>query len=250
LSIRREILFPAGTDVQIQIVRPSMLKQKEPWPGWPKLDVDARLQQLVKTAPPRTHTPNKTPSDPTNLMFLGGRQQLIAAFNEAGWFAADDLGVKSALKTAQAVLRQSGYSSAPVSELQIAGLPPDLVFQKSLDTFAKRHHVRVWKLSQTYNGQDVWVGAATHDIATTNSRAGSKWSHRIDPHVDRERDWVETDLLFVGTGLAYADVERPNAPRKISNATGDVIVTDGKISVVQLATPKKATGGEPVLTTR
>jgi LssY C-terminus len=250
LSIRREILFPAGTDIQIQIVRPSMLKQKELWPGWPKLDVDARLQQLVRTAPPRTNAPNKTPSDPTNLMFLGGRQQLIAAFNEAGWFAADDLGVKSALKTAQAALRQSGYSSAPVSELQIAGLPPDLVFQKSLDTFAKRHHVRVWKLSQTYNGQDVWVGAATHDIATENSRAGSKWSHRIDPHVDRERDWVETDLLFVGTGLAYADVERPNAPRKISNATGDVIVTDGKISVVQLATPKKATGGEPVLTTR
>ena len=70
-------------------------------------------------------------------------------------------------------------------------------FQKSLDTFAMRHHLRIWKLNQTYNGQDVWVGAATHDIDTTNSRAGSKWSHRIDPHVDRERDWVETDLLFV-----------------------------------------------------
>jgi len=47
LSIRREILFPAGTDTQIQIVRPSMLKQKEVWAGWPRLPVDARLQQLV-----------------------------------------------------------------------------------------------------------------------------------------------------------------------------------------------------------
>jgi LssY C-terminus len=250
LSIRREILFPAGTDMQIQIVRPSMLKQKELWAGWPGLNVDAKLQQLIKTAPLRTQTPSKTPSDPTNLMFLGSRQQLIAAFGEAGWYAADDLGVKSALKTAQATLRQSGYSSAPVSELQLAGRPPDLVFQKSLDTFAKRHHVRVWKLSQTYNGQEVWVGAATHDIATTNSRAGSKWSHRIDPHIDRERDWVETDLLFVGTGVAYADVDRPAAPRKIANATGDEIVTDGKISVVQLSIPKQTNGTEPVLTTR
>jgi LssY-like putative type I secretion system component LssY len=51
-----------------------------------------------------------------------------------------------------------------------------------------RHHLRIWKLTQTYNGQEVWVAAATHDIDTTNSRAGSKWSHRIDPHVDRERD--------------------------------------------------------------
>jgi hypothetical protein len=31
LSIRREILFPAGTDVQIQVVRPSVLTQKEAW---------------------------------------------------------------------------------------------------------------------------------------------------------------------------------------------------------------------------
>jgi len=29
LSIRREVQFPAGTDLQIQIVRPSMLKEKE-----------------------------------------------------------------------------------------------------------------------------------------------------------------------------------------------------------------------------
>jgi LssY C-terminus len=250
LSIRREILFAAGTDIQIQIVRPSMLKQKETWAGWPGLPVDTQLQQLVAAAPLRTHTPNNTLSDFTNLMFLGARQQLIAAFGEAGWFAPDDLGVKSALKTAQATLRQSGYSSAPVSSLLIAGRPPDLVFQKSLDTFAKRHHLRIWKLARTYKGQEVWVGAATHDIATMNSRGGSKWSHRIDPHVDRERDWVETDLLFVGTGIAYADVDRLAAPKKLENATGDEIVTDGKLTVVQLATPKTPSDGKIVLTPR
>jgi hypothetical protein len=97
----------------------------------------------------------------------------------------------------------------------------------------------VWKLPKQYNGEDVWVGAATHDIATESKRAGSKWSHRIDPHIDRERDWVETDLLFVGTGIAYVHVDRPGAPKKISNATGDDIVTDGKISVVQLAKAKE-----------
>jgi LssY C-terminus/Ankyrin repeats (many copies) len=239
LSIRREVQFPAGTDIQIQIVRPSILKQKDPWPGWQPLPVDAQLQHLVAGAPLRTHTRNNTPSDPTNLMFLGTRNQLVAAFGEAGWFEADDLGVKSALKVAEATLRQTGYSEAPVSTLLVEGRPPDLVFQKSLDTFAKRHHLRIWKLRKTYNGQDVWIAAATHDIATSNARAGTKWSHRIDPHVDRERDWVETDLLFIGTGIAYADVERPAAPRKISNATGDQILTDGKMSVVQLAGPKR-----------
>jgi LssY C-terminus len=238
LSIRREIVFPSGTDIQLQIVRPSILKQRDPWPGWPQLAVDDQLRQIISKAPLRTSTPGNTPSDPTNLMFLGTRKQLGVAFGEAGWFEADDIGVKSALNAVQATARQAGYSSAPVSTLLLGGRPPDMVFQKSLDTFAKRHHLRVWTLETNYNGQEVWIGAATHDIATTNSRAGTKWAHRIDPHVDRERDWVETDLLFAGTGKGYADIDRPAAPRKLSNATGDEIVTDGRISVVQLASTK------------
>jgi hypothetical protein len=247
LSMRREILFPAGTDLQIQIVRPSMLKEKEPWPGWGRLNMNAKLHTLVAAAPVRTQTPKGAPSDLTNLMFLGTRKQLIAAFNEAGWFEADDLSVGSALKTAQATVRQSAYSSAPVSLLTIDGRPPDLVFQKSLDTFAKRHHIRVWKEPAMYNGREVWIGAATHDISVEKGRAGTKWTHRIDPHIDRERDWIETDLLFAGTAIAYADVDRPTAPRKAANATGDDILTDGKISIVQLG-PAKAPG--EVLQTR
>jgi hypothetical protein len=86
------------------------------------------------------------------------------------------------------------------------------------------------------------LGSAAHrERIAYNFRpfgAGSKWSHRIDPHIDRERDWVETDLFFVGTAEAYAEVDRPNALRTLSNATGDQIVTEGKISVVQLATSK------------
>src|SRR5258707_13482623 len=116
-----------------------MLKQKEEWSGWPSLPVDTRLQQLVVAAPLRTQTPNKTPSDPTNLMFLGAREQLISAFGEAGWYAPDDLSVKSALKTAQATLRKTGYDTGPVSTLLVAGRPPELAFQKSFDTFALRH---------------------------------------------------------------------------------------------------------------
>jgi LssY C-terminus len=239
LSIRREILFPAGTDMQIQVLRPSMLKQKISWAGWPRLPVTAELEQLVQTAPLRTNARNGTPSDLTNLMFLGTRKQLITAFGEAGWIEADDLGVGSAVKTMQATMRQTGYTSGPVSALLLEGRLPDLVFQKSLNTFAKRHHIRIWKLANTYNGREVWIGAATHDIATASSRGYTKWSHRIDPHIDRERDWVETDLLFIGTATAYADVDRPAAPRKASNATGDIILTDGKLTVVELAGAKE-----------
>jgi len=43
----------------------------------------------------------------------------------------------------------------------------------------------------------------------------------------------------VGTGIAYAHVDRPAAPKKISNATRDEIVTDGKIPVMQLGKAKE-----------
>jgi hypothetical protein len=250
LSIRREILFPAGTDLQIQIVRPSMLKQREVWTGWPRITVDDELRQLAASMPARTYTANKTPSDLTNLMFLGAQQELAAAFSEARWLEAEDLGVRTAISVAQATIRQTGASTAPVSSLYINGKLPDLVFQKSLDTFAKRHHIRIWNTGKTYQGRQVWVGAATHDIGTSSSRAYTKWAHRIDPHIDRERDWVETDLLFVGTATAYADIDRPNAPRKSANATGDDLLTDGKISVVELARVNATGGNAPALKPR
>jgi hypothetical protein len=252
LSIRREVLFPAGTDLQVQVVRASMLREKESWTGWPRLDSSPELTQLVVSAPMRTYTKNNVLSDPTNLMFLGSQQQLVSAFGESGWIEAGNLGLKSAAMVAQATIRQTGVKNAPVSSLYLQGRLPDLVFQKSLDTFAKRHHIRIWKLDSTYQGQEVWVGAATHDIATENSRGYTKWTHRIDPHIDRERDWVETDLLFSGTATGYLDIERPKAPQKLANATGDDISTDGKMTVVALgpARTPPVPGATPTLTAR
>jgi hypothetical protein len=252
LSLRREILFPAGTDLQIQVVRPSMLKTKDTWSGWPTLPVDAPLQALVKAAPVRVFTKDNKPSDLTNLMFLGSKQQLEAAFQEAGWFEADSLSMGSAMKTVGATIRGAGYTQAPVSLLTVNGKPPDLIFQKSLDTFAKRHHIRIWKEPGTYQGRDIWIGAATHDIAISTARAATKWGHRIDPHVDREREWIETDLLYAGTATSYALVDRPHVPKTTANATGDVILTDGQLSIVELGVtkPNILNPASPTLQTR
>ena len=180
---------------------------------------------------------------------------MVTAFGQAGWFEADDVNVKSAMKVAGATLRGTGYGTGPMSALTLDGRTSDLMFQKPLNTFAKRHHLRIWKLDMKYNGQEVWVAAATHDIETTRSRGATKWNHRIDPHVDRERDWVATDILFAVPAVSYADIDRPAAPRKLANATGDAIVTDGKISVLQLASVKPPTtmpsapAGAPPITT-
>src|SRR5262249_13426161 len=82
LSIRREIMFPATTDLQIQVVRPSMLKQKEAWPGFTQIQMDSDLQSIVQSAPLRTFATDKTPSDVTNLIFLGNKQRITSSFAE------------------------------------------------------------------------------------------------------------------------------------------------------------------------
>jgi hypothetical protein len=208
------------------------------------------IQALVDKAPLRVHAKNGTLSDLTNLMFIGSREEVVSAFSEAGWFEAVPQNFGSNVKVVQATLRQTGYNEGPVSALMINGKVPELVFQKSLDTFAKRHHIRIWKMDYTYQGREVWVGAATHDIATEHSKTMTKWTHRIDPYIDRERDWIESDLLFAGTATGYVDVGRAKAPRTAANATGDSISTDGMMSVLVLSGAKTPASGPPKLNSR
>lgn len=48
-----------------------------------------------------------------------------------------------------AVADHHGYKTTPVSTLLISGREPGLVFQKQLNTFAKRHHIRIWATDPT-----------------------------------------------------------------------------------------------------
>jgi LssY C-terminus len=175
----------------------------------------------------------------TNVFFIGKREELEAAFQAAGWKNADHLGLKSAMEELRAAARKSGYDQAPVSLLTLNGAQPDVVFQKALNTISKRHHVRLWKQTGVlYEGREIWVAAATHDIGVAASGKGTKWFHRIDPRVDREREWIKNELLFAGAASGYALVERPAAPTRTRNATGDEVITDGKMLVLALGRSK------------
>lgn len=193
------------------------------------------LYDLVNRQPLRT-TAAKTPrpSDLTNLMFLGSEEQLSAAFQEAGWSAAARLDVASGLETLRAVAEARGYKEAPMSTLLLDGKPPDLEFQKQLNTFAMRHHLRIWRRPDLFQGRPVWVCAATHDIGIEFSAQNRTFIHKIDPEIDKERAKVVTDLVFTGRVAAVALVERPGAPRESMNATGDKLVTDGRMAVLLL----------------
>jgi hypothetical protein len=136
-----------------------------------------------------------------------------------------------------------------ISVLTLGGRKPDAVFQKQNNTFAKRHHIRLWRQPATFGGRPIWVGAATHDIGIRAESGGTRWCLRIDPRIDRERSKVATGLSFARlvTGLALAG--RQEIPRILRNATGDLLETDGWFLVLELAGPPQdvAAAGMPEL---
>jgi len=84
----------------------------------------------------------------------------------------------------------------------------------------------------TFLGLPVWDVAAAHDIGINFSEEYRTFIHRVDPQIDSERAKVVTDLLFTGHVQSLALVDRPAAPRKTQNATGDNLETDGRLAVL------------------
>ena len=107
-----------------------------------------------------------------------------------------------------------------------------------------RDHIRVWKQSRTWDGQEVWVGAATRDVDYAYFRPGQAFTHRIEADVDRERDKIAHDLEFTSCADIVDWWERPEVPRVARNATGDLMNTDARLAIVRLndcGSPKLST---------
>ena len=233
-----DINYPPGVEMTLRLAEPVMLppgKRPEAWPGARPTAGWAPLVELVLREPFQTvaQRPPK-PSDITNLLLVASEDALRRAFTDAGWSGATGLNPLSKFETLRALLEDRGYSEAPVSVLLLDGKPPDLVFEKTLNTFARRHHLRIWRRPVTFGGKPVWAVAATHDIGIAFSEAERTFIHRIDPQIDGERDKVVNDLLFTGQVEAFDLVERPAVPRQARNATGDNLETDGRIAILLL----------------
>jgi len=228
-----EITFEPGVEMQITLLKPVRWAGKTPGPSVGAAPDPDELYRLVNSQPLQTlaQSPPK-PSDITNLMFVGTAEEIKAAFQAAGWTEAAPLNGVTKYETFRAIAESRGYKEAPMSVLLLEGQKPDMDFEKLLNTFAMRHHLRIWKRSAAYAGKPVWVCAATHDIGIDLSQEQRTFIHKIDSYIDKERAKVVSDLVFTGKVKAVALVDRPLAPRETMNATGDKVLTDGAMAVV------------------
>jgi hypothetical protein len=192
------------------------------------------LEDLVLREPYRTVAENPArPSDITNIMLIGTDAEIQAAFAKAGWSTSARLSTQSKLETARALIEDRGYREGPMSILLLDGQPPTFSFQKGNNTFAARHHLRIFRRPQTFAGKPVWVVSSTHDIGIDFSERDRTFIHKIDSNIDNERAKVVNDLLYAGAVRSLGLVER-DLPANLMNATGDAIHTDGRMAVVLL----------------
>ncbi|HYA18012.1 MAG TPA: LssY C-terminal domain-containing protein [Bryobacteraceae bacterium] len=199
----------------------------------PMPDPDA-LADLVAREPWRTMAQSPArPSDVTNVMLLATEQEIQNAFAKAGWSSSARLSTESKLETARALIEDRGYKEGPMSVLYLDGQAPAFMFQKGNNTYAARHHLRVFRRPDTFAGKPVWVVSSTHDTGIDFSERDRTFIHRIDSNIDNERAKVVDDLLLGGAVRSLALVDR-DLPANLANATGDAIQTDGRMAVLLL----------------
>ena len=87
-----------------------------------------------------------------------------------------------------------------MSELTLFGRVQDygLAHAEPIQVVAQRHHLRLWKAPFKVEGQELWVGAATHDIGFDRDQRNNGITHKIDPNIDDEREFVGRTLDETG----------------------------------------------------
>jgi translation elongation factor EF-1beta len=187
-------------------------------------------------------------TDPVNLLLAGSTDELIWAFKEAGWYQADPLTVRTALKMIRRFAMNRPYHEAPFSAHFLFGRKQDIGFQQPIgNSPRKRHHVRFWaadvdpqfeinniqfwfqKREVDHSKPITWVGSATKDIGFGLTRLSYQVTHRIDKYVDEERDFIMHSLQEVEAVVEDFFVET-------CEPVVGKFVSDGKIRWARLAT--------------
>ncbi len=205
-----------------------------------------------KRVPRFTLTGDGLPGDPINLVLIGTRRQLQAAFAAAGWSEADRLGPRSSWRMIRAFVFNSSYPTAPFSTLYLFGRGQDIGFQKSIDNSPrKRHHVRFWGSSLAraeatvgsasfwfdierlpHNEHALWIGAGTKDTGLSFTRLTFQVTHATDADTNTERDYIIAELQKNGV---IEDVNSRQAGQHLSVKRVNHYIPDGEVTVASLA---------------
>jgi pimeloyl-ACP methyl ester carboxylesterase len=174
--------------------------------------------------------------DTVNLLIIGSREQLLATFTAAGWEQADKTIRDTLLHGTLSSLSKNAYLTLPMSQLVLFGRTQDFGMEhaEAVSVAASRHHLRLWQAPFQVNGEQVWIGAATHDIGFDRDQRNNGITHKIDPNVDIERAYVQETLWSTGLVDAVGLYTPPHPVTVARTATGEEFHSDGRVFVAKL----------------
>jgi hypothetical protein len=203
--------------------------------------VEGITADLLGKIPRRVSDPSGKPGDMVNVLIVGTQDEMVQVFTAAGWVQVDKSLGNTAMNALMDSLEKKDYLTMPMSTLFLFDRPQDYGFAHAepVRVAMSRNHLRVWKSPYEVDGRPLWCVAATHDIGFERDQRNNGVTHKIDPAIDGEREYVDGTLS--GTGLVMQrDHATPADPLTTAKtATGGEFHSDGRIVVLVL---KNSTG--------
>jgi hypothetical protein len=199
---------------------------------------------LFARIPRRVSDKSGAPGDMVNFLILGPQSAMENAFASAGWVRVDSDVKDTVLTGLVASISKESYLTLPMSQLFLFNRFQDYgwAHAEPIQVVASRHHLRLWKSPFALNGQTLWVGAATHDVGFAHddrSKDLTAITHKIDPAIDQERDYVEKTLAATGLVSEVTHFLPDNPVQSAKTATGGSFHSNGQVLVLQLSSSQQ-----------
>ncbi len=179
--------------------------------------------------------------DMVNFLILGSETAMQNVFTAAGWVKVDSDVQNTILHGLISSLEKQSYLTMPMSPLYLFGRSQDYgwAHAEPIDVVRSRNHLRIWQAPFTVNGETLWVGAATHDIGFERDERNNGLTHKIDPDIDLERDYVEKTLCGTGLVTQVFHFLPRNPMLEARTATGGSFHSNGQVLILKLAESSK-----------
>lgn len=198
--------------------------------------------ELLSKIPRRVSDQQGNPGDMVNVLLIGTQPQVEKTFAAAGWVQVDRSVGDAVLAGLVDSLQKKDYLTMPMSTLYLFNRPQDYGFAHAepVKVVMSRNHLRVWKSPFEINGVPVWCVAATHDIGFERDQRNNSVTHKIDPAIDGEREFVDNTLTETGLVVQRDHFSPPDPLTTAKTATGGEFHSDGRIVVLLLRDPAQA----------
>jgi hypothetical protein len=196
---------------------------------------------LFEKIPRRIGDKEGNPGDMVNFLILGDEDQMKKTFTNAGWVKVDADVKETILAGFIASMSKESYLTMPMSPLYLFGRQQDYgwAHAEPITVVASRNHLRIWKAPFTVNGKMLWVGAATHDIGFEKDQRNGSITHKIDPDIDLEKDYVQKTLCSTGLVAEVMHFLPKNPLQEAKTATGGSFHSNGQVLVMKLSDAAK-----------